>query len=106
MKSKFPKAVKVCLWSYDTNKMSLSNPDDRFTLIFNVLNYGSETATQWLQEHFSEKEIKEVIKKSYASAWFFKGRLKHWSQFYKVSPKWKTRIEYILSREKKSHRPV
>ena len=99
MKSKFPKEVKVCLWSYDTDKMSLTSPTDRNMIILNVLNHGTENATEWLLENFKEKEIKEAIKKSYASAWF-KWRLKRWSQFYKVSPKWKTRIEYIWSKEK------
>lgn len=100
--NKLPQSVKICLWSYDTSKMSLSSPTDRYMIILNVLNHGTENAIRWLLQNFSEKEIKQAIKKSYASAWF-KWILKCWSQFYKVSPKWKTRIEYILNREKKLH---
>lgn len=99
MKSKFPKAVKACLWSYRTDKMSLSNPADRQLIIFSTLNYGTEEAIQWTQAHFPEKEIKQVIKKVYASQWF-KWSLKRWADYYKVFPKWRTRIEYILRNEK------
>lgn len=97
--SKLPQTVKVCLWSYDTDKINLSNANDRILIIMNVLNYGSEDAIKWLMENFDDKEIKATIKKSYASAWY-KWRLDRWTQYYKVSPKWKTRIEFILSKEK------
>lgn len=99
MKSKFPPEVKACLWSYDTKKMKLSNPSDRSLIIFNTLNYGTEEAIKWTQDNFPEKEIKKVIRKSYAGAWF-KWSLKRWIDFYKVSPKWKTRAEFLLRNEK------
>ncbi len=99
MKSKFPQAVKVCLWSYNSDKMSISNSHDRHRIILNIFNHGTKEATDWAQANFTEKQIKETIKKSYASEWF-KWRLKCWSDFYKVSPKWKTRIEYLLSKER------
>ncbi len=99
MKSQLPQYVRVCLWSYDTSKINPKDKDDRHLLIFNCLNYGNENAIKWAQENFTEKQIKAVIKKSYASAWF-KWSLKRWSDFYKVFPKWRTRMEYILSKEK------
>lgn len=42
MNRKLPQAVKICLWSYDTNKISLSNPDDRFRIILNILNHDTK----------------------------------------------------------------
>ncbi len=96
---KLPKSVRICLWSYDTSKINISKPHDRFRIILNILNHGNNEAIDWMQINFTERQIKETIKKSYASEWF-KWRLKRWSNFYQVSPKWKTRIKYILSREK------
>lgn len=92
MDSKLPKAVKICLWSYDTNKISLSNPDDRFRVIFNVLNYGAREAVDWLWENFSEKEITDTIKDSIESEWDRKS-LNFWSLIFQVSPVKKTRFE-------------
>ena len=89
--NKVPQSVKVCLWSYDTDKMNLSNPDHRFIIIMNVLNYGAESAVKWLLENFSKKEIKETIKKSYGSEWNKKS-LSFWSLIFNVSPRYKIRF--------------
>ena len=89
--NKLPKSVKICLWSYDTDKMSLSNSDHRFITIINVLNYGAEGAIKWLLEHFSEKEIKETIKKSYGTEWNKKS-LSFWSLIFNTSPLHKSRF--------------
>ena len=99
MKTKFPQSIKMCLWSYDTSKMSLSNPHHRFRIILNILNHGTEEDAKWMQDNCTERQIKETIKKSYASEWF-KWSLKRWSDYYKVKPKWKTRLEYLVRHEK------
>lgn len=99
MKSELPQYVKVCLWSYDTSKINPMLKEHRHLLIFSCLNYGSENAIKWVQENFSEKQIKAVIKKSYASEWF-SNRLMRWAKLYMVMPKWRTRIEYIMRNEK------
>jgi hypothetical protein len=99
MKPELPQSVKICLWSYDTSKINPRLKGNRHLLIFNCLNYGTENAINWVQENFSEKQIKAVIKKSYASEWFA-GRLKRWAEFYQVKPKWRTRSEYIMRNEK------
>ena len=91
MNCKLPQEVKICLWSYDTNKFSLSNPDDRFRIIFNILNYGTKKAVEWLWRNFSENEIKETIKKSIATEWDRKS-LNFWSLIYRTSPSRKTRF--------------
>ncbi len=99
MKLELPQSVKVCLWSYDTSKINPMLKGNRHLLIFNCLNFGTEDAIKWVQENFSEKQIKSVIIKSYASEWFAV-RLKRWAEFYQVKPKWRTRGEYIMRNEK------
>ena len=99
MKSELPQSVKVCLWSYDTSKINPKFKGHRHLLIFSCLNYGTEYHIKWMQENFSEKQIKAVIKKSYASEWFA-GRLKRWAIFYQAMPKWRTRLEYLMRDEK------
>ena len=91
MKPKLPQEVKVCLWSYNTDKMSLSNLDHRFIITMNVLNYGAEKAVEWLLKNFSEKEIKETIKKSYGSEWNKKS-LSFWSLIFNAFPHHKSRF--------------
>ncbi len=85
MKSELPQAVKVCLWSYDTDKIDLSDSDDRFRIIINVLNCGTMKAVEWLWRNFSEKEIADTIEKSYASEWNIPS-LNLWTIIYKTSP--------------------
>lgn len=85
MKHGFPKAVKACLWSYDTDKINLSNEDDRFRVVMNILNRGTKKAVVWLWNNFNEKEITEVIKQSSVSEWNRKS-LSFWSQIYNTTP--------------------
>ena len=83
--STLPQSVKVCLWSYDTDKIDLSNADDRYRIVMNVLNRGTMEAVQWLWNNFNEKEIADIIQQSCASEWN-KQSLKFWSLIYKTSP--------------------
>ena len=91
MKPKLPQSVKVCLWSYDTDKVDISNSDDRFRIIINVLNRGTMEAVEWLWKNFSEKEIVNTIQQSYQSEWN-KPSLKLWTLIYKTSPLKATRF--------------
>ncbi len=88
---KLPQAVKVCLWSYDTNKIDFSIPGHRYITIMNILNRGTMEAVEWMWQNFSEKEIKEIIKKSSESEWSRKS-LSFWSQIYDVLPSRKSRF--------------
>ena len=91
MNRKFPQAVKCCLWSYDTNRMILSNPNDRFRIIFNILNYGTKEAVEWLWLNFNDKEIIETINNSIESEWDKKS-LNFWSIIYQALPTRKSRF--------------
>ncbi len=85
MKIVFPESVKVCLWSYDVEKIDLSNTDHRFRVIHNVLDIGMNEAVIWLLKTFSEAEITETIIKSNASDWSKKS-LALWSLIFNVYP--------------------
>jgi len=89
---KIPQAVKSALWSYDTKKMSLSNPDHRFILIINILNLGTDDAVDWLLGNIENKDVAEAIKKSYVSEWNKKS-LVLWSHFFNSYPAKKNRLE-------------
>lgn len=86
-----PPAVKLCLWSYDTDKVDLSSLADRFLIALNILNRGSRQAVEWLWQNFTEEEIKTVIKASIASEWNMKS-LSFWSQLYNVTTGRKSRL--------------
>lgn len=88
---KFPKEVKICLWSYDTDKMELSNASDRHRIILNILNHGSMKAIEWLWQNFGKKEIAATIKKSYESEWN-RPSLNLWSLIYNIKPERKNRF--------------
>jgi hypothetical protein len=94
MKTKLPQSIKVCLWSYDTDKISLSNPHDRYRIIINVLNRGTEEAVVWLLGNFSKKEIAETIKESYGSEWDSKS-VSFWTTYFHASPKYKSRLDML-----------
>jgi hypothetical protein len=91
MKQELPQSVKVCLWSYDTDKMNFSSADDRFVIVLSVLNYGTDNAVEWLFQNFTEKEIKETIRKSYGTEWNKKS-LSFWSLIYDAFPRHKSRF--------------
>ena len=86
-----PQEVKVCLWSYDTNKINLSTPADRFRIILNILNRGTWKALEWLWKNFSEEEIKAAIVKSISTEWNRKS-LCFWSHIYGAAPFRKSRF--------------
>jgi hypothetical protein len=94
MKPQLPQAVKVCLWSYDTDKMDFSIPDDRFRIIINILNRGNMEAVEWLWKNFSEKEIADTIQDSLESEWN-KPSLNLWSLIYNTVPLKKSRFAQL-----------
>ena len=82
---KIPQSVKVCLWSYDTDKINLSSPEDRFRIILNILNRGSKEAVEWLWSNFSKEEIRTGIADSIASEWNRKS-ISFWTHVYDAKP--------------------
>ncbi len=86
-----PQSVRICLWSYDIDRMDFTLADDRFKLIFNVLNYGTSESTNWLMKNFSKQEIREVINQTIKSEWNKKS-LSLWSLVFQSFPSRQTRF--------------
>ncbi len=91
MKYDLPDSVKVCLWSYDTDKIDLSLPDHRLLIIKNILNMGTTYAVTWLFDNFTKEEISTAIHNSNVSEWNKKS-LSLWSLVFDSSPIKKTRF--------------
>ncbi len=84
-----PKEFKPFLWSYDLKRINLDQ--DKKTIIFNILNFGTYKATNKLFQIYSLKDIKQTIKDTYESEWDKKS-LNFWSLILGVKPKKKKRF--------------
>jgi hypothetical protein len=85
MGNELPQEVKVCLWSYDVDRIDLGNPDHRQRVIENVLNYGTKHAVDWLLARFSKEDIAHAIAQSHAASWNKKS-LALWPLVFGVAP--------------------
>ncbi len=85
MLNDFPQAVKVCLWSYDIDKIDMTNTDHRSRIIQNVLNRGTKEAVDWLFLNFSKDEIANTIKSTSVADWNKKS-LSLWSLIFNIQP--------------------
>lgn len=79
-----PSFLRPFLWSYDFNK--IDKQKDKNIIIKNILDYGTEEATNWLRDNYTNKETQDVIRRSVRSAWSKKS-INFWELIYKVSPK-------------------
>lgn len=79
----FPPSVRACLWSYDLE--SLDVRAHQSLIITQTLNYGSKEATDWLQEHYTEQEIRSVVHHPIPGMWNKKS-LNFWSVVYDIQP--------------------
>jgi hypothetical protein len=76
-------------WSYDFD--ALPPTAHRYLIIFQVLNWGSCEATDWLRSTYTREEIQEAITSSIESAWDKKS-LALWSLVFDVRPTRVTRF--------------
>lgn len=86
--NQIPDFVRPSLWSYDLDSLDLHS--DRKSIVFGVLNNGSEKACRWLMQTYSTDIIKQEIKNSIASSWDQKS-LNLWSIVFEVYPERITR---------------
>ena len=84
-----PQSVKNTLWSYDASQIDIQK--DKTIVIFNILNWGSVDAIEWLHKTYSQDEIKNVIKESNSQSWSHKS-LHYWSSFFGIEPLHKKRF--------------
>ncbi len=85
-----PSFVKPVLWSYDTSKIDLKK--DKKTLIFQVLNFGSEKAVSWLFRVYGKDDIAYVTSTIPKTAWNKKS-LVLWSLVLGINPPAKRLLE-------------
>ena len=76
MKQDIPHFIRPFLWSYDISK--LDEKKDKKRIITNVLNHGTQEATNWLFSRFEKKDIREAIEKPLPGEWNKKS-LNFWS---------------------------
>jgi hypothetical protein len=67
MNKTIPQFIKPYLWSYDTKIMSINK--DKIRIITNVLNLGSQKATDWLFSIYSKNEIVQIVKNPLPGEW-------------------------------------
>ena len=67
-KKKIPSALAHCLWSYDVSSLDLRR--DRWTVIPQVLNYGTWRDVRWLCRTYSAKVLRAVLREPTRGIWF------------------------------------
>lgn len=79
-----PKYVAPFLWSYDLKKIDKEKNKKR--IITNILNLGTEKATDWMIDNYTKEEIREAIKNPLPGEWDKKS-LNLWAIVFNVKPK-------------------
>ena len=88
-----PSFVHPFLWSYDIERLDLSQNRER--IITNVLNLGTTKAVDWLFKVYNKKEIKEVVANPLPGEWNNKS-LNFWSIILGVEPSRSIRKTHVL----------
>jgi len=78
-----PQFIKPFLWSYE--KIDLKK--DKTRIILNLLNYGTQKATDWLFDTYSKSDIKEVIIEYGAKGELDKKSLNYWALVLNIDKK-------------------
>lgn len=79
-----PSYVAPYLWSYDLEKIDLRR--DKRRIILNVLDLGSQEATDWLLRVYTPIEIKEVLCRYAARGELNQKSLHYWTWFFSLEP--------------------
>ena len=83
IKENIPKSVANALWSYDINKIDLDL--HKKLIISQVLNYGTEDATDWLFDTYPLDEIQKMAEQIPTGQWNKKS-LALWSLYLNIKP--------------------
>lgn len=78
-----PEFVRPFLWSYDITALDLSR--DKRRIITNVLNLGTNQATDWLFEVYTKEDIKDCLIHPLPGEWNNKS-MTFWSLILGVEP--------------------
>ncbi|VVA43935.1 conserved hypothetical protein [Candidatus Roizmanbacteria bacterium] len=79
-----PQSVKAVLWSYELDHIEVHK--HKKIIIFQVLNFGSEEAIQWLFDQYSFAEIEKIAGTIPISQWNKKS-LSLWKLVLSINPK-------------------
>lgn len=63
-----PKFLKSNFWFTNFNKIDLEK--DKEFIVFQILNHGGSKDWEWLFKEYPHDEIKQIVRKSVATAWF------------------------------------
>lgn len=81
--TKLPGFLRPFLWSYDLSRMDTEK--HKSIIIKNILDLGSEQATNWLRQQYTKDEIRDAIAYSIRGNWSKKS-INLWSFIYDVEP--------------------
>jgi hypothetical protein len=76
---KLPEFLKSCLWSYDLNE--LDGEKFKKLVITQVLNYGDKKAVKWVEENYSQEEIRETVIHPTRGMWW-REKLVKWLNYF------------------------
>ena len=79
-----PDFLRLYLWSYDIKTLDLEK--HKRTIIFQILNFGSKRATDWLFSTYSKEEIAEAVNSIPQTQWNKKS-LGLWSVVLGINPR-------------------
>ena len=82
-KPSFPPSVRACLWSYDLGSLDMHTHQN--LIITQTLNSGSKEATDWIQAHYTQQEVRAAIQHPLPGMWNKKS-LNFWSIVYNIQP--------------------
>ena len=92
IKKKLPKSVKNVLWSYNVDKIDCDL--HKKLIISQVLNFGTEDATDWLFRTYLFEEIRRTAEQIPIGQWDRKS-LALWMLYLGIKPKLK--MERVLN---------
>jgi len=78
-----PQFVRPFLWSYNTDALDLSR--DKKRIITNVLNFGTDEATNWLFKTYTKEDIKSCVINPLPGEWNKKS-MNFWSLIFNIQP--------------------
>lgn len=84
MDNNLPQSVKAVLWSYKTDQIELEK--HKKIIIFQVLNFGSIEAVDWLFDKYSFVTVEQIVNTIPLTQWNKKS-LSLWKLVLSINPK-------------------
>lgn len=78
-----PQSVKAALWSYNIDSLEIQK--DKKTIIFQILNFGTEDAIKWLFKQYTLEDIEKISNMIPQFQWNKKS-LALWKTLFTINP--------------------